>query len=283
MIRRGQLISDIRGFWPDERAEGGLIRPGGIVHRVLKWIERSVLRSSAAIVTLTRASVPILQSNPSFGHPKAPVIVIPTCVDVERFRPADRPPDSHPFVLGYVGSFGTWYMLDETMALFAALLAREPDARFLIANRNEHPAIRQALARYQVPERAVELRSVRYAEIPKLIGTMHAGVCFVRPVFSKISSAPTKFAEYLACGVPVVATEGVGDMAEIIREGRVGLVASRFEQSDVDCLADGLLGLRADPGLRARCRSVAEQDFSLETGVSRYRAIYESLAEGQEH
>ncbi len=278
LIRRGKLISDIRGFWPDERADGGLIRPGGVVHKVLKAIERTALRQSAAIVTLTRASVPILQSDPAFGLPTVPISVIPTCVDLDRFRPATRRSTSAPFVLGYVGSFGTWYMLDETAALFAALLEREPGARFLIANRNEHLTIRETLHRHGVPDDAVELCSARFTEVPALIARMDAGACFVRPQFSKISSAPTKFAEYLACGVPVVATEGVGDMAEIIRDGRVGLVANRFDAGELGILVDDLIELRGDQAIRKRSRSVAEELFSLEAGVAHYRAIYERLA-----
>jgi glycosyltransferase involved in cell wall biosynthesis len=173
-------------------------------------------------------------------------------------------------------------MLDETAALFAAVLKREPGARLLIANRNEHSTIRDALRRHGVPGEAVELCSVRFAGIPAFIARMDAGTCFVRPQFSKISSAPTKFAEYLACGIPVVATEGVGDMAEIIREGRVGLVASRFDAADIAALADDLVELRGDPAISERCRSIAEERFSLEAGVARYRAIYEALAGSRE-
>jgi glycosyltransferase involved in cell wall biosynthesis len=282
LVRRGKLISDIRGFWPDERADGGLIRPGGIVHKALKAIERLALRRSSAIVTLTEASVPILKSDPRFGLPAAPITVIPTCVDLQRFRPPTREPEAGPFILGYVGSFGTWYMLDETVALFAALLNREPEARFVIANRNDHEVIRSALGRNAVPSCSVQLVSARYAQIPDIIGRMDAGVCFVRPQFSKISSAPTKFAEYLACGVPVVATEGVGDMAGIIRKGRVGLVVSRFDAEELDAIAGRLMELRADRNIPERCRAVAQERFSLEAGVSHYRAIYEGLTASRE-
>ena len=279
LLRRGKLISDIRGFWPDERVDAGLIRPGGLVYRVLKAIERISLRRSAAIVTLTEASVPILRDDPRFGKPRAQVTVIPTCVDLDRFHPAGQGKWDE-FILGYVGSFGTWYMLDETVELFAALRERAPDARFLIVNRNDHDAIRAALARSGIPESSCELRSARFGEMPDLIAQMTAGLCFVRPQFSKISSAPTKFAEYLACGVPVVATEGVGDLGDIIRSGGVGLSVSEFDPEELAKTAEALLKLVNKPRIRERCRSVAEQRFSLDAGVARYRTIYEALAPG---
>jgi glycosyltransferase involved in cell wall biosynthesis len=277
LLRRGKLISDIRGFWPDERVDAGLIPANGLVYRVLKVIERAALRRSSAVVTLTNASVPILRDDPKFGHPEAPITVIPTCVDLDRFRPRSLRRETEQFVLGYVGSFGTWYMLEETIALFAALRERQPEARFLIVNRHDHQAIRAAFALCGVPESACELRSAPHGEMPELIAGMTAGVCLVRPQFSKISSAPTKFAEYLACGVPVVATDGVGDLGEIIRETGVGLAASRFDPPALGLLAGSLLDLVKQPGIRERCRAVAEQQFSLEDGVAKYRRVYEAL------
>lgn len=281
VIRRGKLLSDIRGFWSDERVDAGLIGANGIVYRVLKLIERRALRRSSAIVTLTKASVPYLKKDPRFGCSDAPITVIPTCVDLDRFRlPARRPP-RNPFVLGYVGQFGTWYMLEETIALFAAIRAIEPDVKLLIANRNEHQVIRAALDRHGIPQDRCEITAARHAEVSGIIGRMHAAACFVRPQFSKISSAPTKFAEYLACGVPVVATTGVGDLETIITDEKVGLLARDFDPNDLARLARGILTLGRTPSIAARCRSVAERLFSLEGGVGKYRAIYERLGRGE--
>lgn len=276
LLRRGKLISDIRGFWPDERVDARLIPGGGAVYRVLKVIERAALRSSAQIVTLTKASVPILERDPGFGTPKAPICVIPTCVDIDRFRPIGH--SAAPFVLGYVGSFGTWYMLEETVALFTAIHRQNPDAQFLIVNRHEHETIHAALLRHSIPPASFEIRSALHTEVPALIGRMSAAACFVRTQFSKISSAPTKFAEYLACGVPVAATAGVGDLAEIVRENRVGIAANRLDRNEVNEIAAELLKLGGDSDIRKRCRAVAEELFSLESGVERYRSIYDRLS-----
>jgi hypothetical protein len=42
-------------------------------------------------------------------------------------------------------------------------------------------------------------------------------------------------------------------------------------------LAGSLLDLVKQPGIRERCRAVAEQQFSLEDGVAKYRRVYEAL------
>src|SRR3954467_8772321 len=101
----GALLFDICGFWADERVDGGLWRPGGLLYRAAKRCERSFFANADAIVTLTEASVP--QVRAWAGNRPVPIDVIPTCVDIGRFskRPA-RPSGPHAV---WSGSVGTWY------------------------------------------------------------------------------------------------------------------------------------------------------------------------------
>src|SRR5690606_19463415 len=126
-----------------------------------------------------------------------PMTVIPTCADLERFRPLPRPDGGdRPFTLGYVGSAGTWYLFDEVVACFSELRRVIPDARLLVFNRNEHAFIRKRLEAGKVPMDAVEVRSAGHAEVPVAMAGMDAGVFFIKPVFSKQASAPTKLGEF---------------------------------------------------------------------------------------
>src|SRR4051794_19321096 len=88
---RARFLFDIRGFWADERVEGGIWRRGA-VYRLAKRYERRFFAEADAVVTLTRSSVDQIRAWMSPND--APVEVIPTCVDVERFargRNGDRP------------------------------------------------------------------------------------------------------------------------------------------------------------------------------------------------
>src|SRR5579864_4946852 len=79
----GKLLFDIRGFWADERVEGGLWRRNGILYRIAKRCERVFFADADAVVTLTRSSVPTIEK--FVGRRSLPVEVIPTCVDIQRF------------------------------------------------------------------------------------------------------------------------------------------------------------------------------------------------------
>ncbi|KUR78189.1 glycosyltransferase [Novosphingobium sp. FSW06-99] len=277
-IRRGALISDIRGFWPDERVDGGSLARGGLVHRVLKRLERLALRRSREIVVLTAASVPILRGDPAFGLPTAPITVIPTCADLARFVPATAGPPA-VFTLGYVGSIGTWYCFDEVLACFALIRARRADARLLVVNRTEQDRVRALVADSAIDPAHVTITGADHAGVPDMIRRMSAGAAIISPVFSKQASAPTKLAEYLGCGVPCLGNVGVGDMAQILEGEGAGVALTAFTPEARAIAVDRLLALCAQPGIAAQCRAVAERHFSVETGAQRYAAIYRRIAQ----
>lgn len=275
MLKRltgAKYLFDMRGFWADERVDGGLWPRGGRLYRVAKWFERRFLLNADHVVSLTHAGVREMQKFPYLRERRPPMTVIPTCADLERFRPTNAPKDG--LVVGYVGSAGTWYLFDATVACFTALLRLRPDARILIVNRNEHAYIRERLVAGGIPESAVELRSASPEEIPHLMARMHCTVFFIKPVFSKQASAPTKLAEFLGCGIPCLVNTGVGDMANIVSAENVGIAVDQFDAGSLERGLRRLLTLAEQTETVAHCRQAAQRHFSLEEGVLRYATTY---------
>jgi glycosyltransferase involved in cell wall biosynthesis len=274
-LSRARFVFDMRGFWADERVDGGLWRRDGRMYRIAKRFERKFLLRADSVVSLTHAAVREMERFPYLRGGMPSVTVIPTCADLDRFAPTPAPEGE--FVLGYVGSAGTWYLFDEAIATFRRLRALRPRARWLIVNRGEHAHILSRLAAGHVPLDAVELRAADHMQIPALMARMHAAVFFIKPVFSKQASAPTKLAELLGCGVPCLANHGVGDMAELLERERVGVAVNAFTPDALDAGLRQLLELAQTPGIRERCGHAARAHFSLDEGVARYAAIYRSL------
>jgi glycosyltransferase involved in cell wall biosynthesis len=259
----GKLLFDIRGFWADERVEGGLWRPRGILYRVAKRCERRFFREADAVVTLTQASV--AQIDAWTGQRRVPIEVVPTCVELERFP--DRPPRPTGPHAVWSGSIGTWYRFDLVARLAAAL-----DLPLTVLTRQTELA-RQVLGGY-----AAEVRWVPPEDVPGQLFAGDIGLCLIASSFSKTASAPTRFAEYLAAGMPVLVTEGVGDLEAIVDSCRVGVV---LRGEDDRALADAAARLRvlsADPDVRTRCRKLAEGRFDAARASAQYAAIYRTLA-----
>jgi len=271
------FLFDMRGFWADERVDGGLWPRGGILFRTAKAMERRFLLAADYVVTLTHASAAEIRSFDYLVGRALPITVVPTCADPDRFA-LQPPPPSQPFTLGYVGSVGTWYLLDEMLRCFVQLRERQPDARLLIVNRSEQELIRQRASALGITGNAMELTAADHRDMPIQIGRMHAAMALIKPAYSKIASAPTKLAEYLGCGVPCLGNTKVGDVAGILEGRKVGVAVDGFTGAELSEGVDRLIALARDPAVRERCRQVALDLFSLDAGVAAYAGIYGELA-----
>lgn len=269
------FVFDMRGFWADERIDGGLWPRGGRMYRVAKWFERQFLLNADHVVSLTNAAAREIKSFPYLADHVPPMSVIPTCADLACFKPDGPNPEG--FVLGYVGSAGTWYEFDAVVAFFSALRLQKPEARFLIINHNAHAYIRERLVAGGVPLDAVELRAATHAEIPQQMARMHAGIFFYKPSYSRAACAPTKLGEFLGCGLPCISNAGVGDMAGVLEGEHVGVAIRSFDQPALVAGLQALLVLAADPKTRERCVAAANRNFLLDEGIQKYRQIYDSL------
>jgi glycosyltransferase involved in cell wall biosynthesis len=271
-----RFLFDMRGLWADERVDGGLWPANGRLYRAAKKVERSLLLGADRVVTLTHASELEIRGFDYLAERAPPITVIPTCADLDRFR-VQAPLSTDPFVLGYVGSVGTWYLLDDMLRCFVLLREEVPVARLLIVNRGEHPLIAERAAAHGITAGELELVAASHAEVPVLIARMSAGMALIKPAYSKIASAPTKLGEYLGCGVPCLGNAGVGDVQELLEGSRVGVALADFSDGGLRENLGRLVALAREGGVQQRCRNTAEEVFSLERGVASYDAIYREL------
>jgi glycosyltransferase involved in cell wall biosynthesis len=275
-VTGAKFLFDMRGFWADERVDGGLWPVGGALYRAAKRAERRLLMGADHIVTLTHASERELRNFPLLADRSTAISVISTCADLDKFT-IQGPPRRDPFVLGYIGSVGTWYLLDEMLGFFRAVEAEVADARLLIVNRREQSLIRKRARQAGIEDDKIEIVAAEHGDMPKLIARMSAGMALIKPVYSKMSSAPTKLAEYLGCGVPCLGNAGVGDMTEILEGHRIGIALRDFSVGELALRSRELIQLAQEAEIQRRCREAACDLFSLEGGVIEYEAIYQKL------
>lgn len=273
-----RLIFDMRGFWADERIDGAGEASASAVYRTLKRLERHLLTTADAVVSLTHAAVDVMKRFPFLKERDVRFRVIPTCTNHALFTPPAEVPPETPLTIGYVGSVASFYRFDRVLDAFDALARQHPEVRFLIVNKGQHGFIREQLALHPGLNERVDLKEVAFENVAREMQRMHAAVFFVKATFSKIASAPTRLGEFLACGVPCLVNDGVGDMGSIVRDRGVGVV--------IDVEADAVAMERAvaelversrQPEVRARCVDASRDIFSLDAGVAAYDALYETL------
>jgi glycosyltransferase involved in cell wall biosynthesis len=279
-----KFLFDMRGFWADERVEGKIWRSGSVLYRIAKAFERVYLKKADAVITLTDAARKEIEALEYLRHSGPPITTIPTCVDLDRFRDhgngvhfEESSGNGDRFTLIYSGSLGTWYGLDEMMAFFAVARKHLPTAHFLILTQSREPDLEKSVTGWGFSEKDVTVRSVPFLRVPEHLAAGDVGIIFSRPCWSNKARCPTKLAEFLACGIPVVISQGIGDAGAIIQKERVGVIVEGFTEAAYEKALGAVRDLLGEKDLRARCREVATRYFSLDHGVLRYHQVYQSL------
>jgi glycosyltransferase involved in cell wall biosynthesis len=282
-----KLIFDIRGFFPEEYTDAGIWPKGGWLYRSAKRVERWLLKEADGFVVLTEKARNILfpeSSSSGFDRFERPVEVIPCCVDLSRFSSAttasrqelrSRYGLSGKLVVAYVGAFGGWYLTDETVDFFGSVKVRNPNTFALILTQSEPSTVEAKLRSRGYGDGDYLITKVSPTELPEYLSAADVAVSFIKRCYSKQASSPTKNAEYLACGVPIVANRGVGDVDELIDANHIGVIVDELSADGYRVALDALNQL---VDVSDRCRQTARREFDLENvGGVRYRRLYERI------
>lgn len=274
-----RFLYDMRGLWSLEKRDKGTIR-NPFMFKVAHGLEQKLFRDADHIVSLTHAGKRHLLG----AGVDVPIDVIPTCVDLQLFQSREPQSESQRLselsqggdVLKVVsaGTLGAGYLADELFRFSALLKKGWPSSSFRILTGSGREQVIHAAENAGLPSSCLSVAKVSPDAVPEELARADVGLCFVKPTQAKVASCPTKLGEYLACGLPVVATDGVGDVTEILEGNRVGVVLRYDDESSWPAVVQRLEMLLKDPGLNARCRRVVEQHFGLAEGANNYLRIY---------
>lgn len=282
-----KFVFDIRGFWVDERVEGGMWNMHNPVFRLaygfFKRQEKSFFREADQVVSLTHKGKQLIGE--MFGTAiEARTWVIPCCVDTELFAPEHvkrvrqdelrkqlrLEPDD--LVISYLGSLGTWYMSAEMLRFFRFLQLSYPEARFLFITGDSPQVVMQEASKQGVDEAFIRVVKARREDVPLYLSLSGLSLFFIRPVFSKQASSPTKQAEIMSMGIPLVCNAGIGDTDRFVADEHTGIVLQDFSEAEFQRAVEALEHiLHLDP---EKIRQVAHRHFDLSSGIAAYDSIY---------
>jgi glycosyltransferase involved in cell wall biosynthesis len=185
------------------------------------------------------------------------------------------------FTLIYSGSLDGWYLTEKMADFFASFLKRRPDAHLLWLTTGSHQRIRELMSGRQIAPTNFSVHSAVAADVPRYLAAADAGIAFIKPCFSKIASSPTKYAEYLACGLPLIINPGIGDSDALVDEHKVGVMVREFNDREYASTISRIEDLAGDPATRTATRGVARRLFDLRAvGARRYADLYRRILIG---
>lgn len=182
-----------------------------------------------------------------------PTEVLPNGVDVDLFRRPATPsgaawePPPGGFVVTFLGSLKPWHGVETLLDAFQRLLAHRPDARLLIVGDGpERGLVDEAQASWG-RGRIYFTDAVAHDQVPYWLSLADVGVA-PYPQLESSYFSPLKVVEYMAAGLPVVASSS-GQLRDTVQHGKTGLLV---EPGDPAVLAEALLELSANPETRRR-------------------------------
>ena len=281
------MIFDVRGLMADEYVDAEHWRKGSLPYRITKAMERRALSAADGIVTLTERIWPIINQLDGMLDRRVVHEVVPCCADLDLFSFSQDDRDrrreelgvNDRFVLVYSGSIDGWYLTENMADFFVALRKRNPRAYFLWLTPARHERVRALMRAIGVSEADYGLIAAAPSDVPSYLSASDAGLAFIKPCFSKLASSPTKYAEYLGCGLPLVINAGIGDSDTLVTREEVGALVSDFSELEYVNAATIIeqLANHAEQ-TRNRTREVAERLFDVRrVGRERYSRMYDKV------
>lgn len=284
-LARTKFLYDADARLSQEYLDNGHWLPDSRAYRVTSWVEATARRRADAVVVLSER----LRGDfiTEFGV-NAPIEVIPCCVDTAAFgfdeakRAAVRQElrlSANERLFIYVGKSGARYLVDEMFGFFRAVGERLSAARLLIVSGEAAETFHRAAARQQVRGDRYEVRRASREQVADYLTAADAGLALIRSAVCERGSSPIKIGEYLAAGLPVVMTDGIGDYSDWVRSNDLGVIVAGFDQEAAQAALDRLTEIwQAPEAFRRRARQFAEAQLSLaDIGGARYHRVYEQL------
>lgn len=260
-----RLIFDPRGILPEELA---FARGWSESSRKFQWwksLEKRLLENADDVIAV---------SQPMADHCAAiaPVkpLVIRNCVDLERFRPgAHMPSADEPLRLIFLVGVDVPYQASE-LALEVQRIAQAlwPGGALLRILSPDAEALQRRFG-----SEGVKCESVPRGEVPRIVGESDLGILVRDNTVGSRVACPVKFAEYLAAGLPVIATAGIGEVDDMLRESGCGVSLTEGNwEAQLRPLLESMVADRE--ALRARCRALAERHFAWKTYLPLLKQAY---------
>jgi len=283
-----KFLFDMRGFWADEKVDNGQWNLNNWffkrVYAHYKKKEKEFLLNSDGIISLTNAAKVEMLNNTDYKSLE--IDVIPCCADLDHFnyQQVDKSKQqelrtslgisSNQKMLTYLGSAGGWYMIREMLDFFGSLTKKDPLFKMLILTKDDPELVKQLTRDAGIDADKLIVRYAERKELPVYISLSDCSIFFIRPTYSKIASSPTKHAELMGMGIPVICNN-IGDTGLVIKETGTGILVKKFTENEYEKVIAQIDQLLQIP--KEKIRQAAFQYFDLSKGTADYLNVYKRI------
>jgi glycosyltransferase involved in cell wall biosynthesis len=273
----------VHDVYPEIAVQLGVIKLGGVAHRILKALDRFVLSHADAVVVLGRDMAERIGTKvPPLRRDR--IVLIPNWADAKRIAPMAKSESRtaqsagllDTFVVQYSGNIGLSQQFD--VILEAAQRLSSANVTFTFVGGGTQTG--NLAARVQ----ALRLRNVRFlnrASVEHVGESLAACDAGLVPLMAGLEglSVPSKYYGILASARPVLALMSPeAEVAVSVAENACGFVVP---PGDAEALAAAISALAADEELRLRlgrnARATFERLYTYDRALTAYREVLFSV------
>lgn len=270
-----RIVFDVHDLAPELFSMRFGDRPGfGRLERVLRLVERTSTALSDAVVTVHE---PYRRALVARRTASDKITIVLNSVD-ERLLPPSAPRSSDaPFRIVYHGTVIGHYGLHTLIDALAMLRDRVPTGTSEIYGAGDAlEEIKRRASKLGLDGRiAFSDGFLDNAEVLRRVNGASVGIVANLPIDRNQDALPTKLLEYVALGIPVVASD-----LRAVREHFDDSEITYFDGGDATSLADALTGIAADPASAERKAARAREryeSYRWHHSASRYADLLHEL------
>jgi len=267
-------VLDMRAALSEEvklRRKNALLR-----YCYIRYVEKTELKKADKLVCVSQNLKAYIEN--ISGRKK--VSVIPCCFDKKKFRFDEVARqelrkllgfDGNQKVICYSGGLANWQRIDDIISLYEKISKQTQGFKFLFLTQ-KRAQLQLKLDKSTLCRARYVIKSCEHDDVYRYLSAADAGIIMREDTIVNNVASPIKIAEYLACGLPVILTRGIGDASDLISQNNLGLllidsqdiskqVIQYFEQLDVNTTRNNAI-------------KFCDDFYSMEAKLDIYKTLY---------
>jgi glycosyltransferase involved in cell wall biosynthesis len=212
------------------------------------------------------------------------IVVIPSCFNEHSFYfdPEARKDiraslglTEQSVLLCYSGGTSAWQRIDDIISLLKRVCSVDRRCHALLLTTSQEEVVRR-IHEVQFPNGQAIVRGCHHKDVHRYLSAADIGFIMRHDTTVNNVASPVKVGEYLACGLPVILTRGIGDYSEMLPKAGVGLLLD--ETTDIAAQVLQFIDQADFVNLRDRAIGFARSRLTMSANRDQYHSLYDGTA-----
>lgn len=209
-----KLLFDADGFSQDERVDFNGLSKNSLQYKLYRKTEKGGFQEAGSIICRSEKAKKIIVERAGVGFNPDKVFVVHNGTYVPKTERNEE--KKHTCNLVYAGSLGPQYRFEEMIGIYKQVKSEFPIAILTLLTVHKEAAISLLNKAFPELNNEVVIKTVLPEAVHEELLKHDIGISLRQEAFSMLGVAPIKVSEYLAAGLGIIYSPGIGDLDDIL-------------------------------------------------------------------